>query len=298
MRRMSAITVQVDDRFVRSGARKPRRAVRRKAWRWPGPLSSPLARRAALASVAALALLLGIALFPARQAADRILAWSGQAGFRVDDILVEGRIKTPRDQLLTALGVSRGDAIFAVDLAAARQRIEMIPWVRTAVVERRLPGQIHLVISERAPIALWQSAGRYFLVDRDGQIVGDQIDDYPNLPLIVGEGAPDHAAEMVALLQQEPGLKARFKAASWIGDRRWNVMLDRTPDGIEVRLPEEHADDAWHDLARLENERQLLERQISVVDLRQPDRMVLRAATSPHEQAAGTKRKTQNGKDA
>jgi cell division protein FtsQ len=298
---MSGITVQLDERWVPTGARrapKARRPAKRKSWRWPGPLRSALVRRGLLASVLLLTAMIGVALFPARRVADDILAWSGEAGFRVDDIFVEGRVKTPRDQLLAALEVKRGDAIFAIDLAAARRRVEMIPWVRTAVVERRLPGQIHLVITERAPIALWQSKGRYFLVDRDGQIVGDQIDDYPDLPLTVGEGAPDHAAQLVALLQSEPALKIRFKAATWIGDRRWNLMLDRTPDGIEVRLPEEHAEDAWHELARLENDQKLLERQISVIDLRLADRLVLRAAATPHEQAAGPKHRSPNGKDA
>jgi cell division protein FtsQ len=297
MRRMSGITVQVDERWVPSGSQRAKKPAKKKSIRWPGPLRSSLVRKSIVGGLVVILALVGIALFPARQVTARALAWSGQAGFKVDDIFVEGRVKTPRDQLLTALGVNRGDAIFAVDLAAARHRIEMIPWVRTAAVERRLPGQIHLVITERAPIALWQSKGRYFLVDRDGQIVGDQIDDYPDLPLTVGEGAPDHAGQLVELLREEPSLKVRVKSATWIGDRRWNLMLDRTPDGIEIRLPEDHPEDAWHDLARLETEQKLLERQVSVVDLRLPDRLVLRAANSPHEQAAG-KHKTANGKDA
>jgi cell division protein FtsQ len=147
-----------------------------------------------------------------------------------------------------------------------------------------------------------QNKGRYFLIDRDGQIVGDQIDDYANLPLTVGEGAPDHAGDLVALLDAEPGLKDRVKAATWIGDRRWNLMLDRTPDGIEVRLPEEDAIAAWHDLATLDQQQSLLERQVSVIDMRLPDRLVLRAANAPREQAAGSnaavKKKLSNGKDA
>jgi cell division protein FtsQ len=305
MRRMSGITVQVDERWMPSGAAKaPRQkrtvktASRRPHWRWPGALRSAMVRRLALALSLLILALVAVALFPGKRVMGQMLAWSGRAGFHVDDIFVEGRAKTPRDQLLAALGVTRGDAIFAVDLAAARHRIEEIPWVRTAVVERRLPGQIHLLITERSPIALWQNKGRYFLVDRDGQIVGDQIDDYSDLPLTVGEGAPDHAGQLVALLQSEPSLRGRVKAATWIGDRRWNVMLDRTPDGIEVRLPEDTAEAAWHDLARLEAEQSVLERQISVVDMRLPDRLVLRAATSGHEQAAGAKRKTSNGKDA
>lgn len=300
MRRMSGITVQVDERWVSPGGKKraARPMSRKMRWRWPGALRSVMVRRLALALILLVLTLVTIAVFPGKRVATQLLAWSGQAGFRVDDIFVEGRNKTPRDQLLAALGVSRGDAIFAVDLASARHRIEEIPWVRSAAVERRLPGQIHLIIVERSPIALWQNKGRYFLVDRDGQIVGDQIDDYPDLPLTVGEGAPDHVGQLVALLQAEPSLRGRVKAATWIGDRRWNLTLDRAPDGIEVRLPEENPGDSWHDLARLESEQSLLERQISVVDMRLPDRLVLRAATSPHEQAAGAKRKTSNGKDA
>jgi cell division protein FtsQ len=301
---MRSVTLQVDDRPVRNGRQKPqpRRAPSRLKMRWPGALRSRAIRRAVLAGAGLLVLALAVLLFPGQRVARQLVAWSGQAGYRVDDIFVEGRVKTPRDQLLAALDVKRGDAILAVDLAAAQKRIEEIPWVRSAAVERRLPNQIHILITERQPIALWQNKGRYFLVDHDGQIVGDQIDDYANLPLTVGEGAPDHAAELVAMLATEPLLKDRVKAATWVGDRRWNVMLDRTPDGIEVRLPEEDAESAWHDLAKLDQQQSLLERQVGVIDMRLPDRLVLRAGLAPREQAsganAGAKKKPSNGKDA
>ena len=301
---MRSVTLQVDDRPVTSGRGRskdpsPRKApAARSKMRWPGALRSRSTRHAVLVGAAGLVLLIAVALFPGRKVANQLLSWSGQAGYRVDDIFVEGRVKTPRDQLLTALGVKRGDAILAVDLAAAQKRIEEIPWVRSAAVERRLPDQLHILITERQPVALWQNKGRYFLVDREGQIVGDQIEDYTGLPLAVGEGAPDHVADLVTLLASEPALQARVKAASWVGDRRWNVMLDRTPDGIEVRLPEEDAETAWHDLAKLDREKSLLERQVGVIDMRLPDRMVLRAANAPREQAAGPKKKPSNGKDA
>lgn len=305
---MRSVTLHVDDRPVLSGAGRAsrpqaakaaptRRAPTRLKIRWPHALRSRLIRRAVLAGAGGLVLLIAVALFPGQKVKNQMLAWSGQAGFRIDDIFVEGRSRTPREQLLSALGVKRGDAILAVDLAAAQKRIEGIPWVRSAAIERRLPNELHILITERSPIALWQNKGRYFLVDRDGQIVGDQIDDYANLPLTVGEGAPDHAAELVGLLEGEPSLRNRVKAAVWVGERRWNLMLDRTPDGIEVRLPEEEPEAALHDLARLDAEQSLLERQLSVIDMRLPDRLVLRALNAPHEQAA-TKKKPTNGKDA
>jgi cell division protein FtsQ len=267
--------------------------------RWPGPLQSLWFRRAIGTLVCALILLVGVAMLPTKRIGGQLTAWSARAGFQVADIFVEGRAKTPREQLIAALGIKRGDAIFAVDLDAARRRLEDIPWVRTASVERRLPDRIHILITERSPIVLWQNKGRYFLVDHDGQVVGDQIDDYPDLPLTVGEGAPDHAAALVALLESEPTLKSRVKAATWIGDRRWNITIDRAPDGIEVRLPEENALDSWRDLARLEQEQSLLERQVSVIDMRLPDRLVLRAAGAPKDPPAlAPKHKSSNGKDA
>jgi len=231
---MRSVTLHVDDRPSLSGrgkskpkAQPARKSPSRLKIRWPGALRSRSSRRAALAGSGMLVLLIAAALFPGKKVENQLVAWSGQAGYRVDDIFVEGRARTPRDQLLTALGVKRGDAILSVDLAAAQKRIEEIPWVRTATVERRLPNQIHILITERSPIALWQNKGRYFLVDHDGQIVGDQIDDYAGLPLTVGEGAPDHAAELLALLESEPALKDRVKAAP--PTPRMSRRPDRSP---------------------------------------------------------------------
>jgi cell division protein FtsQ len=229
----------------------------------------------------------------------KIVALSARAGFRVEEIFVEGRNRTPRDQLLEALGVHRGDPIFGIDLGATRQRLEGISWVKTATIERRLPSEVHLLITERAPIVLWQSQGRYYLVDRDGQVVGDEVEEYADLPLMVGEGAPDHAAELLDLLGAEPELRRRVKAAQWVGDRRWNITLDRTSGGIDIRLPEENPIAAWHELANLERDQKLLERKIALVDMRLPDRLVLRATGGAEESSAPTamKRKAHPGKD-
>jgi cell division protein FtsQ len=233
----------------------------------------------------------------ADEAGRRTVALSARAGLKVEDILVEGRERTPPEQLVEALGVRRGDPILAIDLDAVRHRLEAISWVRSATVERRLPAEIHLVITERAPIALWQSQGRYFLVDRDGQVVGDEIAEYGDLPLTVGENAPDHVGELIALLSGEPELAKRFRAAQWVGDRRWNITLDRDGEAIEIRLPEDDPASAWHELARIESEQQLLERKVNVVDMRVPDRLVLRTTDGGVRDSTVATKKTASGKD-
>ena len=84
-----------------------------------------------------------------------MIARTAQLGFRVEDILVVGRVETPRGELLEAVHLSRGP-ILAFDIKAARQRVEALPWIRSARVERMLPDTILLNVEERQPLALWQ----------------------------------------------------------------------------------------------------------------------------------------------
>jgi cell division protein FtsQ len=311
MRRVSDITIDFDTPLHTgplpadsAGGRRRLRAHRR----WISPILRKRLRRGLLAIV----ILAGGVGLPAwlyhsgtaAHLADGLhreaTALSARAGFRVEDIFVEGRNRTPRDEIIAALQIQRGDPMFGIDLVATRQRLEELSWVKTATIERRLPNVVHLLITERNPIVLWQNQGRYYLVDRDGQVVGDEVGEYADLPLMVGEGAPDHAADLIDLLNAEPDLKTRVKAAQWVGDRRWNITLDRTAGGIDVRLPEDDPLSAWHDLAKMDKEQSLLERKVALIDMRLPDRLVLRAIGGAEEStlSAAPKHKPHAGKDA
>lgn len=239
----------------------------------------------------------------ARQAADlaveRAVELSVVAGLRVDDIFVEGRQRTRPEQILAALGVKRGDAILAYDLAAAKERVEALPWITQAAIERRLPGQIVVTITERWPIAIWQNEGRFLLVDSKGTAVSDDVTGVTGLPLVVGEDAPAHAAELVGMLGTEPDLMRRVKAAVRVSGRRWNLVMDRLEGGIAVRLPEDSPATAWKRLAKLEREQRLLERKITTVDLRLSDRLVVRREIDQATPApAAAVKKKGPGKDA
>ncbi|OIR09975.1 cell division protein FtsQ [mine drainage metagenome] len=317
MRRLSDITIQVDDRFgspaPRHGAARPRplppRGQAQQIRRRISPFWLKRVRRIAAGSTLALLLaatplwLLDSAAGQAltERAHAQIVAWSGRAGFRVQQIYVEGRHRTPTDELVAALNVKRGDPIFGIDLAAARQRLEEISWVKTATLERRLPGEVHILLTERDPVAIWQNEGHYYLVDQQGLVVSDDVRDFSALPLIVGEGAPDHAAALLAMLATEPALAKRVKAAQWVSGRRWNVTFDSTDNGIDVRLPEDDPAAAWHDLDRYEKNQQILERKIALIDMRIPDRLVLRAVGGAEENARAAmeaRHKSHPGKDA
>ena len=70
---------------------------------------------------------------------------------------------------------------------------------------------------------------------------------------------------------------ARVKAAVRSGGRRWNLRMD---NGIDIRLPETDAFIAWDRLAKYEAQHKLLARDIGSIDLRLPDRVVVKVKQS------------------
>jgi len=154
--------------------------------------------------------------------------------------------------------------------------VEAIGWVREAVVERRFPDTIFLRIEERDPLALWQKNGRLFVIDNDGVVIkGASPQNYALLPVIVGDDAPANAGLLLTVLASEPSLHQRVAAAVRVGGRRWNLRFD---NGVDVELPEQNFAAAWRRLAEFERIHQLLARDITAIDLRLPDRLVVRPA--------------------
>ncbi len=217
----------------------------------------------------------------------RLVRASALFGFRLKEVEVEGRDWTKVSEIMTALEAREGMPIFTVDLNRAQRRLEALPWVRSAVIERRLPGTIFVALSERRPLSLWQHGGKIVLIDRSGDVIHvKRLGRFAKLPLIVGADAPAHAAALIAMLSQEPALAARVSAAIRVGGRRWNLRLD---NAIEVLLPERGAVSAWRELARIERSQKILERNIAVIDMRLPGRLVLRVNAAPAKSAPAAK---------
>ena len=220
--------------------------------------------------------------------ADRIIQGTGQLGLTVADIKVEGRETTDRETILAALAVGLGTPILAANPTRAKEQLEALPWVRTAVIERRLPDTLYVRLVERKPLALWQHGGKLDLIDREGSVIPvARLDRFAKLPMVVGEGAASHAAELLEMVASEPDLAARVTAAIRVGDRRWNLRIDNT---IDVLLPTDETASAWSQLARLERSSAILKREVLTIDLRLPDRLVLRVGPESSKEPGISKR--------
>ena len=290
-------------RWLKRNAAAKRKPQRRRArvkfalpvWTWPAVKLCAVAGFAALAVGGPWALWrAGIAQQALGQVAQTAVALTGVAGLVVEKVVVEGQVETKGQDVLTALNVRPGMPILAVDPRAARDRLEQIPWVREAAVERRMPGIVQVRLVERVPMALWQHAGRFVLIDRHGaQIETHDVGRFNKLPHIVGEDAGAAAGELLRVLAAEPALQARVIAAVRVGGRRWNLRLD---SGQDVMLPETNPAAAWTQLADLEREQSVLSRDLKVIDMRLPDRLTLKlnpsALPAPPPQPQRPQKKT------
>lgn len=203
-----------------------------------------------------------------------LLDLTAQSGFALREVRVEGRGETAVADILSAVRANRGDPILGIDIDAVRQRLEDLPWIETASVERRFPDQLIVAVTEAEPMALWQRSQKLYLVSRDGAVIETaNLGKYAKLLIIVGEDAPKKAQDLFDILAQEPDLRSHVTAAVLVGKRRWNIRMD---NDVDVKLPEEGALEAWRHFAALNRQNDLLDKDVTAVDMRQPDRVVVR----------------------
>ena len=114
------------------------------------------------------------------------------------------------------------------------------------------------------------------LLDKTGRRVAMILSrkDRPDLPLIAGQGADDAVPEAMELLAVlEPQLGARLRGLVRMGERRWDVVLDRDQ---RILLPEHDPLAALNQLMAMDQRERLLARDILTVDLRLAARPTIR----------------------
>ena len=258
-------------------------------------LHRKLMLRAAAAGIAL------VAIVGAYEARDAIVAGAmnvygiaqgefARAGFGIDRINITGQSLTNEATILAALGLNPGTSTVTFDAEAALARIEAIPSVKSAAIRKKYPGELIVSIEEKQPMARWRFGDATFLVDEFGQPVARDDGSFRELPLVVGEGAADDAIVMVRTLDRYPAINRDLAALSRIGDRRWDLIMY---SGLRVQLPENGVAQALAQLDTYQSTQQLLDRDVTVIDMRVPGMVSLQLgelAVQAREDAAKAKK--------
>ena len=195
-------------------------------------------------------------------------------GFEVRNILVEGRVHTDADVILAVLNIQEGDPLFSFDPKAAQNQLEKIGWVKTAQVQRRFPDTLYISLEERQPTAVLKDGAAFKLLDRKGKVIPTaSMKPFKDLLIVQGKGAQEKASDLTDILNAEPVIQERALAATYLGERRWDLALK---GGIKIQLPEEDLGLALRKLADAHKESGLLDKSIQAVDVREADRISIR----------------------
>ena len=268
---------------------KGRGRAPRNAQAIPGKMAAigrlDLSPRAVVISIAAGVVLLGAVLATGARA-ERIGASIGHGldgvtagmGLKLDKVYIEGESPEATAAIQRAVQLNAGQAMTSIDLNAVRERVEAVGWVKSARVVRLLPNTLIIDVTEHDRLAVWQVAGQAWVIDGHGKVIpGADAGRYPNLPLVVGKGAEQAAAEVLPLIAQRPRLMSRLEALVRVDERRWDLRLK---DGSLIQLPATNQDAALIQLDEMDQRRRLLELGFSRIDLRTPEEVAVRPSSA------------------
>ncbi len=211
----------------------------------------------------------------------------------VDSIEIRGAVKLDRKTILDALGVPKGINMLRLRLDLLAQRLEKLPWVKSAQVALEPNGRLLVILDERKPLAVVMGSSP-LLMDEDGWLFLEvKPESYVELPYVtkvgdrkpmVGERVPkeflEAFRELMKALEGASGLDPRF-VSEILWDPLEGVSILANPKGTRIHLGE---GDLAHKIQRMRLVFKEVERRmgadglgaIQSVDLSYPDRAYVR----------------------
>jgi cell division protein FtsQ len=201
------------------------------------------------------------------------------AGFGIDQVSLTGQRYTIDSHVFDALDLTNVKTFSALDTAAALKRIERISWVESAQMTRVFPGMLNVEIRERTPSAIWQRGDNSYLIDATGRTLGPlpPANEW-KLPTVVGEGANEDAAMLLAALSRHSDVQAHYHYAERIAERRWSVVLN---NGSRIELGADREVEGLDHVAANRTLRKALNGATVIVDVRTAGRAVIRPLVTP-----------------
>jgi cell division protein FtsQ len=200
-------------------------------------------------------------------------ALTGEVGLRISSVALSGEKELSRAAILNLAGVSETSSLLCLDAGNARKALLGNPWIAEATVLKLYPGRLQVAVTERTPLALWQKDGAVSVIASDGTVLEAFNGRFAGLPLVVGDGAQKQAQAFLDIVGRYPLVEENVEAAVLVAKRRWNLHLK---SGLDVRLPDNDVEKALQQLVALDHDKKILSRDITAIDLRLPDRVIVR----------------------
>ncbi|MDX5518579.1 MAG: cell division protein FtsQ/DivIB [Wolbachia endosymbiont of Andrena agilissima] len=135
-----------------------------------------------------------------------------------------------------------------------------------------MPNTLHINIDEHKPFALWKDNNKTSVIDFEGKVI---VDDYlvDDLVVITGQNSLSNLEFVRDVLESKTQLRDHISSFAYIGNRRWNIILD---NDSTVKLPEDNPYSAWDYLNHLHNKTDFTFSDCSILDMRITDKIFVK----------------------
>ncbi|MFD1157457.1 cell division protein FtsQ/DivIB [Roseovarius aestuarii] len=195
--------------------------------------------------------------------------------FMVNLLAIEGASAGVQEEIREIFPIEFPISSFDLELDHIRNLIKDLPPVADVSVHIRQGGMLIAKVVEREPVALWRSRDGLAMVDVDGVRVAelDSRTDRPDLPVVAGLGADKAIPDALNILTAAAPLVGRVRGLVRVGERRWDLVLDRDQ---RILLPEHNPVRAVERVIVLGEVQDMLERDLVAVDMRMAMRPTIR----------------------
>lgn len=194
--------------------------------------------------------------------------------FKVVNLSVISEDPNVIEKISSTLALNFPISSLDIDVEVLRLKVESIDLVESASVRLTSNGLVEVDVNIRKPVAIQRLGTRLMLIDARGVKVDEVLSRSQrlDLPLLVGKGAEKCVDEALHLLLEIKDLLSRVRGLVRVGERRWDVILNRSQ---VILLPEKNPLNAIRKIISLQEGQKILDRNISYLDFRNINRPVL-----------------------
>ncbi|MEI6642374.1 MAG: cell division protein FtsQ/DivIB [Novosphingobium sp.] len=201
---------------------------------------------------------------------------ASRTGFEVKRVEVRGVNRMNELKIYEKVLGQRDQVMPRLDIAALREELLQLSWVKDARVSRQLPDTLVVDVIERNPNAVLRKDGKLTLIDETGHpLEAVSPERARGLLVLSGNGAEAKVPDLIHLLDAAPALRPQVAEAEWIGKRRWNLTF-KTRQVLALPEGEDQSASALLTFARMDGVDRLLGGKVASFDMRSAERIYMR----------------------
>ncbi len=172
---------------------------------------------------------------------ENIEQFSSNYNFVLEEIEINELKNISQDEINKYFETYYNKSIFLIPMNEILNKIKLNGWVKNVSLKSNYKNKIFINIIEVIPIAVYSEKNHYFLIDKNGKIIDNiEKENIQSFIVFTGENSKDNIINIYMKIPNS--LKALIKKASYVNDRRWDILLR---NNILIKLPEIKIEEAF-----------------------------------------------------